>query len=642
MKIKTKVSYIVLLVIVITGITAISISGFVSRNLIKNEIYNHLDNVAHSKAHHIETLFIECQDIVKILATEKIFLETGADAQDLMMQRINEIIHINKKITHISIVDQNAKIIVPDDNHTRNYQEFIISSQKGTYLKDIHISPLTGKHIISISTPILQEGKLVRLLIIDIDVENSLYNITKDRTGLGKTGEIYLLNHEGYMISPSRFLKDTFLNIQVTSPKAQECLGRDTQNNTYLDYRGNIVIGTSHFIEGMNWCLIAEIEAAEAFAPVDKLIWMIFLFFLMPLSVGILFALIMTETITRPISLLHKKIRGIEEGNWDYNIIIESHDEIGELSKSFDIMTEHLKVSRQRLETRRDELEKQVIARTLELDQKVETLRHSEERFRKIFEDGPIGMAIINKEQSFLKVNSAFANMVGYTASELIGQTITDISYPDDMPQNRAFMTQALKGERTYFQMEKRYIKKDGQIIWGNLAVSLLHNQEGEPIYFLAKVEDITKRKLADEEIRKLSIAIKQSPSISLITDLQGHIEYVNPKFTQVTGYTAEEVIGKNPRFLRSDDTDQQFYKKLWKTLFSGGELRSEFQNRKKNGEVYWEFASFSAIKNKEGTITHFLKVAEDITERKKAEFSLKEAKEVAVSANRAKSEFLA
>lgn len=126
-----------------------------------------------------------------------------------------------------------------------------------------------------------------------------------------------------------------------------------------------------------------------------------------------------------------------------------------------------------------------------------------------------------------------------------------------------------------------------------------------------------TKRNLAESQHRKLSQAVEHSPNTVVITDVHGNIEYVNPKFTQLTGYTPEEVIGQNPRILKSGKTSPEEYKQLWNTITSGGEWRGEFYNKKRGGEFYWEHASISPIRNAEGIITHFLAVKEDITERK-------------------------
>ena len=123
----------------------------------------------------------------------------------------------------------------------------------------------------------------------------------------------------------------------------------------------------------------------------------------------------------------------------------------------------------------------------------------------------------------------------------------------------------------------------------------------------------------------ELLAAVEQSTSSVVITDLRGNIEYVNPKFTELTGYTLEEALGKNPRILKSGESPAELYEQLWRTITSGGEWRGEFHNKKKNGELYWESAVISAIRNAQGVMTKFLAVKEDITERKRAEERLQE-----------------
>lgn len=123
-----------------------------------------------------------------------------------------------------------------------------------------------------------------------------------------------------------------------------------------------------------------------------------------------------------------------------------------------------------------------------------------------------------------------------------------------------------------------------------------------------------------NEHIRKLSRAVEQSPSMAMITDLHGTIEYVNPKFTEITGYPAEELIGRTPRIINSGMTSPETYQTLWSTINSGRVWHGEFLNRKKNGELYWEAASISPVFDEEGVITHFVAVKEDITRRKRAE----------------------
>jgi PAS domain S-box-containing protein len=132
--------------------------------------------------------------------------------------------------------------------------------------------------------------------------------------------------------------------------------------------------------------------------------------------------------------------------------------------------------------------------------------------------------------------------------------------------------------------------------------------------------EEIVERRRAEDNLRKLSRAVEQSPTMTVITDIGGGIEYVNPRFTQVTGYTLEEISGKTPRILKSGEMLPTEYERLWKTISAGKEWRGEMHNRKKNGELYWALTTISPIADQKGQVTHFLGISEDITQRKRDE----------------------
>ncbi|KUO51542.1 MAG: hypothetical protein APF76_12860 [Desulfitibacter sp. BRH_c19] len=136
--------------------------------------------------------------------------------------------------------------------------------------------------------------------------------------------------------------------------------------------------------------------------------------------------------------------------------------------------------------------------------------------------------------------------------------------------------------------------------------------------------KEIVQHKEAEVQAKKLYKAVEHSPSVAVITDNEGYIEYVNSKFTEITGYLREEVMGKKPNLLKSGRTDRKTYDELWETISSGKEWRGEFLNKKKNGQLYWEQASISSIISSQGEISHYIAVKEDITDRKQAEEVLK------------------
>ena len=221
-----------------------------------------------------------------------------------------------------------------------------------------------------------------------------------------------------------------------------------------------------------------------------------------------------------------------------------------------------------------------------------------------------------------------------------IGMNMLDvISNPEDRQKAKLNFDRALAGE--YFVLTEEY----GDVnfyrdFYENYYSSVL-NAEGEIVGVSVFVIDVTQRKRSEEQLQLLSRAVDQSPVIVMITDKAGNIEYVNPKFTEVTAYTLDEVKGKNPRILQSGKQNKAFYKEFWDTILSGKIWKGEFYNQKKNGDLYSESAVISSIVNAKGEISFFIAVMEDITEKKSLLEDLIQAKEKAEESNRLKTAFL-
>ncbi len=189
--------------------------------------------------------------------------------------------------------------------------------------------------------------------------------------------------------------------------------------------------------------------------------------------------------------------------------------------------------------------------------------------------------------------------------------------HPDDKADVQKAIDQNERGQK--YNIDYRIQAKDGRWIWLNDCFT--HKSlVGDEIIFEGTATDITNRKKMEDSLRILSRAVDQSPVSIVITDINGTIEYVNPKFSQLTGYSLIEAYKKNPRILKTGYTNKEEYEIMWKTIRSGNEWEGEFCNKKKNGELYWESAVISPIINDEGEITHFVAVKEDITKQKETE----------------------
>ena len=396
-----------------------------------------------------------------------------------------------------------------------------------------------------------------------------------------------------------------------------------------------------------------------------------------------------------------------------------------------------------------------ILASAIERKQSENALRESEAKFKYIFDSANVGKSITYPTGGLI-VNKAFGNIVGYSVEELLHKAWQEITATEEIQYIQEKLSSMLKGEKDSDRFEKKYIHKNGSVVWTDLSVVLQRDANGNPLHFITTIVDITERKRAEalidearktieweknllqtvmdgaknahlvyldrdfnyvrvnktyaqsclqtpeemigqnhfawqypnskneavftqvrdsgqyyetqdspflfpnqpergttywdwslnpikddsdfitgmvlslfetterkqaeEKIRKLSQAVEQSPASVVITNLNGDIEYVNSKFVEVTGFSFEEVYGENPRILKSGKQSPATYKELWNTISAGREWQGEFENRKKNGELFWESVSISPIRNKDGKITHFLAVKEDVTKRKNAE----------------------
>ena len=226
----------------------------------------------------------------------------------------------------------------------------------------------------------------------------------------------------------------------------------------------------------------------------------------------------------------------------------------------------------------------------------------------------------LDPQGRFVYVNEACSRSLGYSREELLRMSIAEID-PSLAKGGWELAWETLKA-RGSMTFETQHQGKEGRAF--PVEVNANHLEFNGKEYSFAYARDITERKRVEEQLRKVSVAVEQSPASVIITDVQGNIEYVNPKFTQLTGYTAEETIGQNPRVLSSGMQSADVYRELWTTLLAGGEWRGEFANRKKNGDIYWEAAAIVPIRDSGGAIKHFLAVKEDITDRKRTEEALR------------------
>ena len=243
---------------------------------------------------------------------------------------------------------------------------------------------------------------------------------------------------------------------------------------------------------------------------------------------------------------------------------------------------------------------------------------------------------ITDAEGRLVQFNEAFASFHRFSSADQCPKMLSEYTaflemYSETMeplPPAQWPVPRALRGERAV-NVEYFIRRSDTGEMWiGAFNCAPIRDAGGWVVGAVVTGRDVTERKRSEENLRKLSMAVEQSPESVIITNVRGEIEYVNASFSRHSGYLKGDVLGRNPRFLQSGKTPPAAYAGLWGALTRGETWHGEFYNRRKDGSEFIEFASISPIRETDGRITHFLAVKEDITERKRAEMSVRESNE--------------
>ncbi len=260
------------------------------------------------------------------------------------------------------------------------------------------------------------------------------------------------------------------------------------------------------------------------------------------------------------------------------------------------------------------------ITEYLSLEKEITGLEH---RFRETLESINLISVQLDLNGNVTYCNKFLLSLTAYSHDEVIGKNWFSLFIPETRTDVRQYFLQSLAEGIFSPTFENQITCKNGEQRFIRFYNSLLYDLNGAVIGTTSIGEDITEQKKAEEEVRRLSLAVEQSTSIIMITGTSGRIEYVNKKFTEATGYALNEILGKSPSILKSGDKSANEYKMLWDTIRAGKIWKGEFRNIKKNGEIYLEAASIFPLKNEDNQIINYVGIKEDITENKKTEEEL-------------------
>jgi diguanylate cyclase (GGDEF)-like protein/PAS domain S-box-containing protein len=236
--------------------------------------------------------------------------------------------------------------------------------------------------------------------------------------------------------------------------------------------------------------------------------------------------------------------------------------------------------------------------------------------FRAVFDNAAVGIAQVSPQGAFLQINQYFCDMLGYTHDEILEQGFSyqRITLAEDLAADTPHVARMLRGELDHYRVEKRYVHKSGRLVWASLSSHLLRDASGAPLYFISAVLDITDKKQAEERLQLAASVFSHSREGIMITNPDGNIMEVNEAFSRITGYTREEAVGQTPRILKSGRQSAEYYAAMWKALQQDGHWHGEVWNRRKNGQVYAELQTVSAVNDAKGQLSYFVSLFTDIT----------------------------
>jgi len=360
-KISRKIAAYFVVIVLLFMITGMTFSYFNQKTILEEQVMRQLNIAADSRADHLRTFLYDQKEKIEIAATH----------QELSIDELKELIKLNKEFYEIFVMDSKGIITASSDESKigldRHNDVYFINARDKTYIKDAYFSEDTQRNAIAVSTP-FHGG----VLAARIDL-SALNQIILGRTGLGETGEIYLVNKEDYIITPSRFKEEIAFKQKVDTENSRNCFNakehiseRGKQEHIgdgavmmFKDYSGVYVLGTHVYIQEMDWCLLAEIDEAEAIGVYRKKLFNMFLGMALTIIIfTVLLALFFARIISKPIIELNYAAEELEKGNFKVRTDIKTGDEIEQLSHSFNkaaialgrIDEEHKQVDRAKTE----------------------------------------------------------------------------------------------------------------------------------------------------------------------------------------------------------------------------------------------------------------------------------------------------
>ncbi len=527
-----------------------------------------------------------------------------------------------QEIVRVDVVDGQAQVVPDDELQDKSqrpyFQEAIGLPEGALYISPLELNVEHGqieepfKPVIRYATPTYYQGQAVGVVVVNVDAQPILDTVLPGRGG--HEGHRHMLvDEDGYFLMhwqpAKRWGRDlgTGSRLQEDYPFLSRLLD-ETPSSGYIIQGDKVYLYAPVRIgdeaSGRHWLLIMERPLSVYTSDVANVVPVLGGLIVITAILGMLAALALANAFTRPLHTLESYVWQFAQGDYSTRVPLTGDDEFGRLAQTFNRMAKSIQEHRQELQA-------------------------SEERYRKLFDAAPDPVILLDPEGHIVDCNEEALELFKRPREEFVGKAIFQVAGPEGEEGQRLFREKfAILRSMDVAAADITHCRPDGSCVEIWRKATPLADEAGHFSGVIIYDRDITAQKEAQRELLKFRRAVEQSASMIVITDSQGNIEYVNPKFTEVTGYTPEEAIGQKPSILNSGEMPQEVFDELWATVSSGKDWHGELLNRKKDGGLYWVHASLSPILDANGNITHYLSVQEDITDRKLAEEALRASEE--------------
>ncbi|MDD2850452.1 MAG: PAS domain S-box protein [Desulfuromonadaceae bacterium] len=555
----------------------------------------------------------------------------------------------------------------------REYMQVTFST-KTPYVSEPYISSQSNHPAVMITVPILNADDSVLAVLggsIDLLQSNFLGGLSQRK--IGKTGYVFLVDtRRTIIVHPDK----NRIMTRDNDPKDNQFLDRALKGfdgtGERVNSQGLETLTTFKRLKSKEWIIGANFPLIEAYQPV-KQIKKIFLVLLPLLSLSMFWLMRRyLDRLTEPVIQLTRHVATLsgKEGEARF-ILVQGEDEAATLGRVFNDLIRETDRQRQQLE---EELKRHELAdfQMQRHNEYLQALHDTTMGLIKRLDVATVLQMIVSRSGRLIGTEHCFLYLVNSGDTELnmvyqsgIYNSLTHHSVKrGEGVSGRVWLEGEPIRVSNYSQWEGRLPAADRMLLHAMAGVPIKVGDKVAGVLGLAFIEpgavfddqqmealvqfshlaslalenarlneesqhELAERKRAEENLRKLSVAVEQNPASIIITDTAGTIEYVNPHFTELTGYSLEEAVGRNPGFLKTGETSSEEYRNLWETISGGRVWHGEFHNRKKDGDLYWEQALIAPIRDEHGDITHFIAIKEDITQRKQLEVQLRHSQKM-------------